>query len=227
VLRTESPPGTIVLRKCKADIGTFGEVFLEEVYGGIVTRVRNCRSILDLGASIGLASLYFAKHFPAARIAAVEPHPENFALMQKNLKPPMDAGRGTVINAAVWRGEDQSLSGYPGSDGLFNTFAVNAGGPVGAKFVAVQAASTSTLLERAGFTEVDLLKVDIEGSEVELFRGNLEWLTHTEALAIEFHKSSRAACDFDRIMSEYGFSVCAGERHTVVAIKQKAARQAA
>jgi FkbM family methyltransferase len=54
--------------------------------------------ILDLGANIGLATLYFAKNWPKAYIVAVEPDEENFRLMLANLD-----GLSNVkpVNAAV------------------------------------------------------------------------------------------------------------------------------
>ena len=71
----------------------------------------------------------------------------------------------------------------------------------------------------AGGRRISILKVDIEGAEVELFQGDLEWLTHVGAIAIEFHKNARAHCSFDEIMREYRFSIVADTSHTVIALK--------
>ena len=75
------------------------------------------------------------------------------------------------------------------------------------------------VLARSGFPYADLLKVDIEGAEVELFRGDLTWLDRTNAIAIEFHQDSRRESRFDAIMQEHGFDIDDSHRHTVLAIR--------
>jgi hypothetical protein len=54
---------------------------------------------------------------------------------------------------------------------------------------------------------IDLLKVDIEGSENELFRTNYEWLAKTRAIVIEFHNHFRSDCSdvFHKAISKYHF----------------------
>jgi hypothetical protein len=65
--------------------------------------------------------------------------------------------------------------------------------------------------------------VDIEGAEVELFKGNLDWLLKVRAIAIEFHRDSRNVSAFDRIMADYGFSILVDGAHTVLATRASAA----
>src|SRR5215204_1702024 len=74
------------------------------------------------------------------------------------------------------------------------------------------------IMAEAGFDRIDLLKVDVEGAEVELFKGNLEWLRAVSCIAIEFHQGSRQTSGFDEIMSRYGFRIFDTGSHTVVAV---------
>jgi hypothetical protein len=64
---------------------------------------------------------------------------------------------------------------------------------------------------------IDLLKVDIEGSENELFRTNYEWLRKTRAIVIEFHNHFRSDCSdvFHEAVSKYHFKEISfhGKRH--------------
>jgi hypothetical protein len=47
---------------------------------------------------------------------------------------------------------------------------------------------TTTLIELAGGNEVDILKIDIEGSEAEVFRnGSGAWLPKVRNIVIELH----------------------------------------
>ena len=57
------------------------------------------RTLVDAGANIGLASLYFANRFPSANIIAIEPEQSNFDLLRKNVAPYETI---TPIRAALW-----------------------------------------------------------------------------------------------------------------------------
>src|SRR3954454_22620498 len=86
------PP--IYLRDCVADHATFRQCFVKQQYDFRVfpqyerlsreytraVRARHAPLIIDGGANIGLATRWFATHFPEAKIVAVEPDPANFAV---------------------------------------------------------------------------------------------------------------------------------------------------
>lgn len=57
--------------------------------------------VVDLGAHIGLATLYFAQIYPRAQIVAYEPDPQNYKLLVKNVHENGLGGRVECINAAV------------------------------------------------------------------------------------------------------------------------------
>jgi FkbM family methyltransferase len=73
----------IYIRNRYADKITFKQVFLEGQYNFDIPFTPT--TILDGGANIGLASVYFAHRYPAASIVAVEPNQENFEVLQKNI----------------------------------------------------------------------------------------------------------------------------------------------
>jgi hypothetical protein len=83
--------------------------------------------------------------------------------------------------------------------------------------------SMSTLMRRYGIGEIDLLKIDIEGAETELFSGDVSWLTRTGAIAIEFHQTSagytRQLSRFDELIKQYGMAIVAETEHTIVAAR--------
>jgi FkbM family methyltransferase len=211
---------TCTLRESGSDMLTFIEVIKEQVYKDVVSLVPRCEAIVDLGANIGLASLYFASHYSACRIFAVEPNPSTYALLTSNLAPLIEADRCQTLNAAVWRratdlGAAESVKTNHYS--AFKTTEVvgksSEGGPK------ISGLPMSRILLQSGFQKVDLLKVDIEGAEVELFQDELSWLTNVRAIAIEFHGESRRLSNFDEIMATYGFKIIDGGSHTVVALK--------
>src|SRR5260370_13577926 len=103
-LKLKSPiRGVVILREVSSDLYTFGDVFEQEVYRNVLRHLPECSTIIDLGANIGLVSLYLANAYPSARIVAVEPNRENFELMKTNLRDLIEEKRCVPVQAAGWR----------------------------------------------------------------------------------------------------------------------------
>lgn len=219
-LRMKKPVrGTVALREVGSDVLTFHEVFKEQVYAGVASRIARCGTVIDLGGNIGLATLYFAHRYPGCRLLVVEPNPPTYDLLVRNVRGLVEEGRCRTLMAAVW-GEEAELAAAPiDSEHHYSAFATRplAEGESGG--AAMRGLPMRRLIADSGFETVDLLKVDIEGAEVELFRGDVDWLRGVGAIAIEFHGHSRRESDFDRIMRDYGFEVDDRDRHTVLALK--------
>jgi FkbM family methyltransferase len=181
------------LRIGDTDIDTFRQVFIKKEYD-IEGLPENAGVIVDLGANIGLASLYFAGRFPAARVIAVEPDSSNFILLQRNI---MQLGqRCEAVRAAIWS-EDTNLSvkthtddgRYLGGWGA-QTIAQEANADGGA--AEVGALSMTTLIKQFNLDQIDILKVDIEGAELELFgSAELSWLDYVRVVVVETHERFR------------------------------------
>jgi FkbM family methyltransferase len=133
--------------------------------------------IVDCGAHIGLATLWFARRFPDARVFAVEPASENFEILRWNAQPYPNV---TPVHAAVWDHETQvSLVNVDGEPWAWETRQSDSGG--------VQTVTISNFLGREPDCVPLIIKIDIEGSEIEVFRSNLEWIEQTPLIVIELH----------------------------------------
>ena len=215
---------TIELRRLGTDGVTFYEVFNEEVYRRAVELAGPCHSIVDLGANVGLTSVYLLGANPNAQVLAVEASPDNWELLERNLASLTREGRAIVVRAAVWDA-DRTVTGHMPGPKHYNSFTVSEsaesetseGAPL------VQGRTLQSLLDDAGFGEVDLLKVDIEGAEVPLLRTASTWLHRIRTLAVEFHGSARNDSNFDLLMDEHGFDVLESGSHTVVARSRRSA----
>ena len=218
-LRMKRPfRGKIALREIGSDMATFGEITLDEVYKPVIHNVVGFQSVIDLGANIGLASLYLAHHSPSCQILSVEPNPQSYELLVHNVQ---NLGRRCkTLKAAVW-GIHKRLSPDPQvATDRFSTFTLRESRGKAPDELTVQGLTITEILDYSGFDTVDLLKVDVEGAEAELFGDkDLQWLTRVGSIAIEFHNDSRKMCAFDDIMKRYEFKICSEERHTVVAVK--------
>jgi len=207
----------ILMRPSSNDHYTFLEVFKEEVYAMLCSHTSNVRTIVDLGANIGLASLYLLNKNPGASLIAVEPDPHNYRLLTWNLNASPSRARCQSVQAAVWSQETLLKIVRPGSAGHVNQIRVEPFESQKGDYMPVPGMTIKQIIEKAGFETIDILKVDIEGAEVELFKGNTDWLNRVRWLAIEFHHGSRKESNFDVLMSERGWKILDESAHTVVA----------
>jgi FkbM family methyltransferase len=140
--------------------------------------------IVDIGAHIGMASILFALKYPTARIIAVEPEASNFAALIRNTAPYKTI---TPIRAALWR-EDGEVTLGPSAAHPKGAFQIVENGQQ-----RVRALTITTLMHEVGIDGIDLLKIDIEGAEIEVFE-SCTWLTKVQVIAIELHDRVRAGC---------------------------------
>jgi FkbM family methyltransferase len=141
--------------------------------------------IIDGGANIGIASLYFLNRYPSAHVIAVEPHAGSLDLCRKNLARYRE--RVVMIHGAIWNVPGRvAVDLAPEEEWAFRVRSEGPGQPG-----SVQAFTLPALIacgSAFGDGKVDLLKLDVEGSEKELFEpGAAEWLPSVRNLVIELH----------------------------------------
>jgi FkbM family methyltransferase len=162
------------------------------------------KTILDLGANIGATARYFLANIAGSRVIALEPDEGNHELLAANLAPFGD--RAEAQHAAVWS-RDTSIKVVRGEflDGSEWTY--QAKEHPDDSLPSVAAKSVPTIMEEAGLDTVDMLKIDIEGGELELFgSGSPEWLRRVKNISIELHGHDCETAFF-RAMEPYDYSV--------------------
>ena len=172
---------TIFLRTYNGDIDIFYEIFWKKIYAISPGIFRSAKVIIDLGSNIGLSALYFLSISKPGRIICIEPDPGNFLMLSKNLSLEINAGKVSILNAAVMQ-----------HDGIvqFQTSRMNYNSKVVAEKADAEVASVSmhTLLKMYKLGQVNLLKIDVEGAEEYIFAGDTSWLQYIENIIIEFHQ---------------------------------------
>ncbi len=151
-----------------SDIETFEEVFLMRQYD-LPFAGFEPRHILDLGANIGYASVYFAARWPQAHILAVEPVTGNLDLLDRNTRP---WNRITCLQAAVWSHRSWVQVANPNDEP--NAYRMSESRDSSKENI--PAYTIAQLIERQGCKHLDLLKMDVEGAEAEIFRNGAAWL---------------------------------------------------
>lgn len=145
-------------------------------------------TIVDLGGNIGLATLFFDQLLGQTRCTIVEPDEENRRLIRINCRRLLDAGRLEVFGAFVGARDGQASIDRSGGNWGFRKV-----DSVAADAEPIECISMPTLMARRGLTKIDLLKCDIEGSEVELFGTCRSWIGQVEHLIVETHDEYRLA----------------------------------
>ena len=145
-------------------------------------------TIVDAGANIGVASIYYANRYPKARIIAIEPEASNYAMLRRNVARYPNI---VAIQAALWNKD--GLVGVAEPDPITRAsghwaFVTRQDGGT-----QVRAITMETLIKEMQLTSIDILKVDIEGAEKELFQ-QCDWLDRVRALAIELHDRFKPGC---------------------------------
>ncbi len=171
----------LTYRLNRGDIQGIREVWLDEAYR--LPFPLEPKLVIDLGANIGLTSLWLWKHYDCDRIIAVEPNQSNAALVQKNFT---DNGvNGNVIEVAVGATDGTVIFEASNESNLGRVLTGEAQNKSGEE---VKMMSMATLLASLPQDEVvSLVKMDIEGGEQDLICGDLQWLQRVKAMIAEFH----------------------------------------
>lgn len=181
----------------------FQEIFRYHQYALPVPAfcVRKPRYILDGGAYNGTSSVFFTVMFPEAEIVSLEPEESNFQLLEANAErfpnirpfkkalwgsqqylkvsrdlPPDSAGWGFDSEHSKWHFRMEEASAQDGAD-------------------AVEGQTISDVMADRQWPRIDILKLDIEGAEKEIFENEPDsWLKDTGIIMIELHDEKKPGC---------------------------------
>lgn len=133
--------------------------------------------IIDAGGCIGMSTLYFKRAYPEAHVTVFEPDPGVFALLERNMKRNGIKGV-TLVNSGLGKAEGTIDFYADGSDGGSALLASET-----SKAMPVRVERLSSYL--AG--PVDLVKMNIEGMECEVFE-EIEGKLHlVREVVFEYH----------------------------------------
>jgi FkbM family methyltransferase len=173
------------LRVPSSDVDTYEEIFINRKYDFVLEK--EPKVIVDAGANIGLASIYFANKCPGAKILAIEPEISNFELLKENVRPYPQV---IPIHAALWNKSEEVLLTDPGLGkwGFMTEHRTEIGNQSRVARHPVMAVTINDLLDNYGLKSIDILKIDIEGSEREVFGDSASWIERVDSIIIELHE---------------------------------------
>lgn len=171
----------IYLRPEQSDPFIFDQIFCEQQYSYIQPHEESIEWIIDAGANIGLAAVYFSTKYPNAKIISLEPDCENFKLLKKNT-----ANYPNVIclNVALWYKEaDLSISNIEEKSAGYMMESL-----ISKTSHSIKSKTIIGIMKEYNIDNISILKIDIEGSEKELFQFNShQWLPHCNTIITELH----------------------------------------
>jgi FkbM family methyltransferase len=169
----------LIIRKDTSDIYVFMSIF---VLGEFKLPLKiNPKLIIDAGAYTGLSALYYSSKYPSAKIIAIEPETSNFKILEKNTKHLPNIKR---IKGGLWD-KNAFLKIRDRGTGKWG-FAVEEVSEL--EDFDVKAVTIEKILKESEFDKIDILKLDIEGSEKQLFSKNYQsWLKKVNIIVIELH----------------------------------------
>lgn len=169
----------------------FTEIFIKQEY---ITRVTGAKLIIDAGANIGMATVYFAYYYPDAKITSIEPDTDAFTILKRNMEMNHLCERVHLVNVALGENNNEHVklyhNGLPGR----TTMSIL---PERAKLNEHTEVLMQTLSSYVA-SKVDILKMDIEGAEHEVLNEmeKSNRLKHIQVIVMEYHhiiNSSMAA----------------------------------
>lgn len=164
----------IAVRPGTNDLATLLDTVVRQEYGHYLP-VGDILTMIDAGAFIGDTSAWYLSRYPNLKIWALEPNLLNHSLAERNLAPYGD--RAAVLPLAL--AARQGSIPFAG-DGT--------GGKIGIEGLEVTTTTVPHLLSRIPTGRVDVLKIDIEGAELDVFTNGAEaWLDRVGLIVVELH----------------------------------------
>lgn len=171
----DDPDGGVAKIVCREAVRDYTDI---ELHGGDV--------VIDIGAHVGIVSIYLAKRFPGILIYAFEPCRVNFDRLCRNL----DANGVGGISAHC-----QAVTGDGRVVQLNSDLSKNSGGGaiygVGPNMENVDSITLPQIFEKFKIGSCALLKIDCEGAEYEILEAAPSLLSKVKRLRGEFHVNQR------------------------------------
>jgi FkbM family methyltransferase len=197
------------LRLAGSDFDVFNQIVLNNEFNAVLhlaSELQNDRlHIVDCGANIGLTTLMFKKRFPNAKIICIEPEPSNFKQLVRNIDN-NELEETTPLPIGVWHEKKTLAADLSFRDQSNWAFALKENDtPTDA---GVNVDSLSNIVTQMGWSHIDILKIDIEGSEFPLFRNLTSWKSIFDTVrivSIEVHEEVGSRKEIENILRQNGF----------------------
>jgi FkbM family methyltransferase len=185
VVRVPFLASPIWLRLRTTDVELCREVLINRLYDCELLRAPSV--IVDAGANIGLVSVWYASKYPHAKVISMEPESSNFEMLCKNVETYPNI---IPVRAALWNKKATVNLFDPGAGHTAYQTRENTRS-ARPEDHSIPSMTIGQVMAAFDIGFIDLLKVDIEGAEKEVFESAADWIRHVGVIAIELHDDIR------------------------------------
>jgi FkbM family methyltransferase len=181
------------IRLDTTDIHAFEQVFISKDYEFEVPENFSPGLIIDGGANVGYSSIWFANRFPSSHLICVEPDESNFNFLKENMKPYTNID---LIKAALWHEKgDLEIVTHDREGNWLGHWGIQVKQSDESSASTIKATTINDIWENSDYEHIDILKLDVEGAEKEIFSANFEhWLNKTNIIILEIHERLKSEC---------------------------------
>ncbi len=200
-------PSVFFLRKFSSDLPVFKQLIIQGEYSKIINILNKSNiealTIIDAGANIGIATQQFKKAFPNAKVICIEPDDDNVSMIQKTIEGNnfsdvfiekaglLDSNTFLKISNNYRDNAKWSLQVDP-TDAVSDLYAI----------------TIPSIIKKYSLGTIDLLKIDIEGAEAQIFRNTehiKEFLSYVKVLCLEVHEEYITVSEVHDILRKHNF----------------------
>jgi FkbM family methyltransferase len=193
----QGPLGTVPFYLFKTDVcfQIANDIFAGITYP-IIPLVSGVKTVVDVGANVGAASVYFATAYPDAQVYALEPGSSPLLLLRQNVEPL----RNVNVFPFGLHSSEKTLPLFHGKNDCVES-SLSSSARTSSESEQIRLVGASQFLSQHGIDNVDVLKIDTEGCEVPILRSLANYLPEVKVLYVEYH-SERDRRLIDEILAE-------------------------
>ena len=176
--------------------------------------------VVDAGAYIGQYTKLAGEQVgETGKVLAIEPDADNFTMLQRNVREDQ-MPNVRLLNIAIGGQDGEAVLTSVSDDSALCTLKANwidelyPGADLAKTAVKVPVRTLPSLMEEHGLDHIDLLKVDVEGAEIQVFEGAAECLRSGKVHRVicELHGTRQQV---KPMLEELGFEVEMKRQHAV------------
>ena len=173
-----------LMRTGTSDFGIINEVYIVREYHKLLDFIKKNSVVIDIGAQIGVFSVFASKIASEGRVLSFEPFDENYGMLQKNIK--LNESRNVSpfkLGVAEKSGERELYISSENTGG--HSFYDKED-----KKIKIKTTTLQKIFEDNQISKCDFLKLDCEGAEYEiLLSAPSKYLQRIKSISMEYHNN--------------------------------------
>ena len=171
-----------IFKSCSSELYSSKEIFIDKMYEQFPGfELKNQNVVLDIGANIGLYSLWASKNNGRCSIYSFEPNPDTYSRLERNIK------LNDFNNIFPYQLAVASQTGLSHFRKCQNTWVSGITSSEAKDTIEVKTISLDEFVNDNSIDLVDLIKIDVEGSEFSVLKGSINTLKITRRVILEYH----------------------------------------